>query len=244
MRASALSLGRTPDMDVVVLLGAPGAGKGTQAPLLATRLGMPDRRHRRPVPGRRPRRHAAGHRGPALHGRRPARARRDHRPPAARPARPRRRGRRRDPRRLPADGAPGGGARRRARRPRRRGQGRGPRRRPRRGAHPPHVRALGLPRGRPPVPRAVQPAARRGHLRPRRLGALPALRRPPGDHPRADGPAAGRARRRPRPLPRRRASCARSTASRSIDEVADEVATAVAEAGVAPHSAGDAPEAG
>lgn len=31
---------------------------------------------------------------------------------------------------------------------------------------------------------------------------------------------------------------------RSIDEVADEVATAVAEAGVAPHSAGDAPEAG
>ncbi len=38
---------------VVVLLGAPGAGKGTQADLLAERLGIPHVVDRRPVPDRR-----------------------------------------------------------------------------------------------------------------------------------------------------------------------------------------------
>ncbi len=37
-------------MTVVVLLGAPGAGKGTQAPALAARLGVPGPRLRRPAP--------------------------------------------------------------------------------------------------------------------------------------------------------------------------------------------------
>ncbi len=41
-------------MTVVVLLGAPGAGKGTQAVLLAEQLGHPARRDGRPLPGGRP----------------------------------------------------------------------------------------------------------------------------------------------------------------------------------------------
>ena len=59
---------------------------------------------------------------------------------------------------------------------------------------------------------ASQPAAGRRRLRPRRLRARPARRRPAGDRPGADGAAAPAAARGRRPLPRRAASCARSTA--------------------------------
>ena len=100
-------------MTVVVLLGAPGAGKGTQAraPRGATR--HPACRHGRPVPGGRPRRVADRPRGAPLHGARPAGPRRHHDPDAPRPPRGARRGGRGDPRRLPAQPGPGRGPRRR-----------------------------------------------------------------------------------------------------------------------------------
>ena len=110
-------------MMVVVLLGAPGAGKGTQAPAVAAHLGAPilasgDLLRAAVAAGTR-----AGARGRPLHEPRPAGARRDDRAGLPRPPAGARRAQRRDPRRLPADHGPGRGARRRAR-------GRGPQGRP------------------------------------------------------------------------------------------------------------------
>ena len=205
----------------VVILGAPGAGKGTQAPLLAERLGIPivatgdlfraAVRDGTPL-GIEARRYMDA--GQLVPDDITVRLLLDRlgRPDADA---------RRDPRRLPPDRRPGGRARRGARRRATRGvAARRPDRRPRGRADPPDVRSLGLPRGGPPVPRDLQPAPRAGRVRHRRLRAVPARRRPAGDDPRPDGAAARRAGRGHRPLPRPRASCARSTGSRTIDQVA------------------------
>ena len=61
---------------ILVMLGAPGAGKGTQAQLLAARLGSAARLHGRPVPGGLARGEPARCGGPSLHGARRARPRR------------------------------------------------------------------------------------------------------------------------------------------------------------------------
>ena len=63
-------------MTVIVMLGAPGAGKGTQAPSSREQLGLPARLDRRPVPGGRCATARRSARGRALRGARPARARR------------------------------------------------------------------------------------------------------------------------------------------------------------------------
>ena len=82
-----------------------------------------------------------------------------------------------------------------------------------------------------PYHEAVQPAARRRHLRPRRLRALPAIRRPPRDHSRAHDPAAGRLGA---VVDHYRASGVLRTVNglQDIDEVAAEVDAVVAEAGL------------
>ena len=149
-------------MTVVVLLGA------TRAPARARRrrsspsdLGHPARRHRRPVPGRRPRRRrrSGSRRGAtwsaASSSPTTSRSGCSWTASASRDAADGR-----HPRRLPAQPRPGRGARR----PRSRERGAQvdravEHRRPGRGARPPPVRPLGLPRRRPRLQRVHQPAA-------------------------------------------------------------------------------------
>ena len=111
-----------PVMTVIVLLGAPGAGKGTQAPILAEHLGVPVLASgdllRAAVAARTP----LGRGRRPLHEPRPARPGRHDRGHLPRAAGGRRRGRGRHPRRLPANARPGRGARSRARRARQPGR--------------------------------------------------------------------------------------------------------------------------
>ena len=97
---------RRRPMTVVVLLGAPGAGKGTQAPILAEQLGVPHARVGRPAPrGRRRAARALGREAERYMNRGQLVPDDDDRPHVPRPPRPARRPARRDPRRLPADAA-------------------------------------------------------------------------------------------------------------------------------------------
>ena len=148
-------------VNVVVLLGAPGAGKGTQAPLLATHLGIPvvatgdlfraAVRDGTPL-GLDARRYMDA--GQLVPDEIVVRLLLDRLGRAGR-------GRGRHPRRLPADRGPGEGARRCARGERRARLRRRPRRRARGRGDPAHVGSLDLPGRGPPVPRGLQPAARR-----------------------------------------------------------------------------------
>ena len=212
-------------MRVLVLLGAPGAGKGTQAHILARHLGPSPGGHRRPLPGRGPRRDAPRASRPRATWT-AARSSPTRSPSAcsSSASRPPDAARGRHPRRLPADALPGRGARRRARRARARRStppcyvdvpgGRAP------GAP---LRALALRGGRPPLPRDRLPAARRRRLRHRRLAPHPARRRPAGDRPGAPREAARRPGGRGRPLPRRRASSRRSTGDGPIAAVTNDL---------------------
>ena len=207
-------------MTVVVLLGAPGAGKGTQAPILAERLGVPilasgDLLRAAVAAGT-----AARSGGRPVHESRPARARRHHRRHLPRAPGGRRCGRRRGPRRLPADPRPGRGARSGARARAAAGSTSRSTSTSRWTTWSPAWRAAG---SAPPTatsttsPRTRRPCA--GRLRPRRLAAGPARGRPRGDRPGADGPADPAAARRRRPLPgdRRPALDRRAAADRRGD---------------------------
>ena len=142
----------------LVLVGPPGAGKGTQAEFIAEHFGDPEDLDRRHLPRQRVRRHRSRPAGQEVHGRRRPGPRRGHQRDGARPAR--RAGRRArascstgsratSPQAYELDGILGEHrhhARRRAR----------PRRRPRRGraaavraAHLQEVRARLAPRVRP-----------------------------------------------------------------------------------------------
>ena len=99
----------------LILMGPPGAGKGTQAKVIAAHYGIPAIStgdiFRANVAGKT----AARARGAALHGRRGVRPRRGHQRDGARPDRSRGRQAGVPARRLPADAGPGRGARHDAR---------------------------------------------------------------------------------------------------------------------------------
>ena len=155
---------------------------------------------------------------------RPARARRHHRPHAARPAGPARRRRRRDPRRLPPDRGAGAA---RSTRPspstRRRASTGDPDRRPaRRSSIRRMSGSLGLPGGGPRLPRDVQPApATPGVCDIDGSQLVPARRRPAGDDPRPDGPAAARRSTRSSTTTGRSGVLRTVDGLQAIDEVAD-----------------------
>ena len=219
-------------MTVLVLLGAPGAGKGTQAPILAERLGCPHVATGDLLPG--------GGRATA----RRSGSRRDRYMERGQlvpdditirmlldAARPRRRGRRRHPRRLPAQPRPGRGARRApspsaARRVDRAALHRRPDARTSSSGCP--DRWICQAAGHVYNESTRTRRASAGRLRPRRLAARPARRRPRADTIRArlaqQLGAAARGRRRTTGRP---ASCARSTAGRAIDDVTDALLAAV-----------------
>ena len=142
----------------LVLVGPPGAGKGTQAEFIAAHLSVPkistgDIFRANVGAG-----HAAGRRGQAVHGRRPARPGRGHHQHGPGPAGRGRRRRRVPARRLPAHRAAGRRAGQAARRPRRRARPRAGAGRRRRRGDPAAVRPAHLPRLRQDLAHRVRRA--------------------------------------------------------------------------------------
>ena len=207
-------------MTVAILLGAPGAGKGTQAPLLAASLGVPvlasgDLLRAEVASGSEIGREVdaimrSGELVPDDLMARLFLARLD-RPDAAE---------RRHPRRLPAHEAAGRGARRGAQRIGPPGRSRPAHRGARRGPDRALCRAPHLQRRGPRVQRVVQAAEGLGRVRHRRLRARPSGRRRGGHRAGPDGAAARAAARSRRLLPcaghpdARSMACARSRTSR------------------------------